>query len=177
MVHGTAALAAAIFVFSLAAGPAHACLDGACRERSAVIERSYREVVVGPPVAVVVPERVMVAPGRVDEIETSPETITEVEEIDMLPAGYRWEYRRCPPGMRRCKVFVPAESKFVERELVVRPGRRVTVVTPPTYEWRGRPVAIAPWPLASERRALRRDWRRSRVRARDIIPPGGWVGW
>lgn len=174
--YGFAAFAIAALVLSLAADPAYACREGRCAERN-VVESEYRKAAWAPPVAIVVPERVMVARGRVDKIETSPETVTVIEEIDMLPAGYRWEDRRCPPGTRRCKVFVPAESKFVERDVVMQPGRRVSVVTPPTYEWRGRPAAVSPGVAVSRSRALRRDWRRSRVRARGVIPPGGWIGW
>lgn len=165
-------VAAAALVLSLVADPAHACRRGACGlERSVVVES---EVFVGPPVAVVAPERVMVTPGRVDEIITSPETVTVYEEIDMQPAGYAWEYWRCPPGKRRCKVFVPAESKFVEREIVVRPGRRISVVTPPAYAWRRRVMALEPsGAYVVDRRVVSRG----RLRARDIIPPGGWIGW
>lgn len=175
--HGYAAFAAAVLGFSLVAAPAHACRGANCTAAQAVVvERGFREVIEGPPVVVVAPERVMVAPGRVDEMTTAPETVTVFDEIDMQPAGYRWEHRRCPPGQRRCKVFVPAESKFVEREIVVRPGRRVSVVTPPEYALERRVVAVRPG-FAIERGTFGRERPRRHLRMRDIIPPGGWIGW
>ncbi len=165
---------AALLVLSLAAAPAQACRGARC---DIVVETEFREVIPGPPLAVVAPERVMVAPGRVDEIMTTPETVTVLEEVDMQPAGYRWETRRCPPGMRRCKVFEPAESKIVEREIVVRPGRRIAVVTPPAYRWQRRVVAVQPGYVIESRAFVRRERARGRLSMRDIIPPGGWVGW
>lgn len=39
---------------------------------------------------------------------------------------------------------MPAEVKVVPREVVVRPGRRVRMVTPPVYAYQNRAVAVRP---------------------------------
>ena len=176
--HGFLALSAAALAFALASVPAHACRGARCADaKSVVVEQSFRQVIVGPPVMVVDPERVMVSPERVDELITTPETVAVYDEIDMQPAGYRWEERNCPPGLRRCKIFEPAETKYVERDVVVRPGRRVSVVTPPEYAWRRRVVAVRPGYVIDQRTSVRGGKGERPLRARDLIPPGGWIGW
>jgi len=151
-----ALLACALSLASLAT-PAAACYGrGECFdrvrlpdvyrtvERDVVVRRGYREIVETPPVVVVKPERVMIAPGRVTYEMTPPVTRTVFQEIVVRPAGYRWETTYGPYGERRCKVPVPAEVKVVPREVVVAPGRRMRVVTPPVYGFRERALAVRP---------------------------------
>src|SRR5688572_10185725 len=150
------ALAVAVAV-SLSASPASACRGAVCYdrveapdvyetvERPVVVRRGYREVYETEPVVVVRPERVVIAPGRVDYVMTPPVTRTVYKEVVVRRAGWRWERTWGPyGGERRCKVPVPAETKLVEREVVVRPGRRVALATPPVYGYRQRAVAVRP---------------------------------
>lgn len=152
-----AAVAVATVTAAASASPAAACHRGAeCYDRihlpdvyrtavrPVVVRSGYREVVETRPVVVVRPERVMVAPGRVDDVMTPPVMRTVMQEIVVRPAGYRWETTWGPHGERRCKVPVPAEVKVVPREVLVRPGRRVRMVTPPVYALRNRAVAVRP---------------------------------
>lgn len=168
-----AALAAAAVLTSLATAPAEACRGIDCDRaggRTVVVRSEVREVIETPPVAYVQPEPVIVAPGRVDIVRMPPETATVFEEVVVQPAGYRWS-RTGPDGERCCAVPVPAETKLVAREVVVRPSRRVAVVTPPAYRWRNRVVAVRP----GARHVVTRE--RVRVRRADRVWMGGWIGW
>lgn len=113
-------------------------------ERPVVVRPGYRRVYETRPVVVVRPERVMVAPGRVDYAMTPPVTRTVLQEVVVRRGGYRWETTWGPHGERRCKVPVPPEVKVVPREVVVSPGRRVRMVTPPVYAVQNRAVAVRP---------------------------------
>lgn len=151
-----AVLAAALSLVSMAT-PAAACRPGGeCYDkvrlpdvyrsvdRPVVVRPGYREVVETDPIVVVRPERVMVAPGRVDYVMTPPVTRTVLQEVVVRPGGYRWASTYGPYGERRCKVPVPAEVKVVPREVLVRPGRRVRLVSPPVYAYRNRALAVRP---------------------------------
>jgi hypothetical protein len=146
---------AAMATVAAASAPAAACQRGAeCYdrvrlpdvyrtvERPVVVRAGYREQWETEPVVVVRPERVMVAPGRVEYAMTPPVTRTVLQEIVVRRGGYRWETTWGPHGERRCKVPVPPEVKLVPREVLVRPGRRVRVVTPPVYAVRNRALAV-----------------------------------
>lgn len=167
----------AALALAVSASPALACRGGAvCYdrvrmpdvyrsvERDVVVRPGFREVVETPPVVVVRPERVLVAPGRVDYALTPPVTRTVLREIVVRPAGYRWEIHDGPYGERRCRVPVPAETKLVAHEVVVRPGRPVPLVTPPLYAVRQRALFVRPGgryvidhpPLFARERALLR---------------------
>lgn len=149
--------AALIATLSIAytASPASAC-RGECYdkvrlpdvyrtvERPVVVRSGYREVVETDPVVVMRAERVLVSPRRVDYVMTPPVTRTVMQEVVVRRAGWRWETTYGPFGERRCKVRVPAEVKVVPREVVVSPGRRVRVVSPPVYALRERAVAVRP---------------------------------
>lgn len=152
-----AAALSAVVSLSIAASPAQACRGGAACydrvrlpdvyrtvDRPVVVRRGYREVYETEPVVVVRPERVMIAPGRVDYAMMPPVTRTEYREVVVRRAGWRWERTWGPYGERRCKVPVPAETKLVAREVVVRPARAVPVVTPPVYGVRQRALAVRP---------------------------------
>lgn len=150
-----AAVAAAVLSLACVASPAHAC-RGECYdkvrlpdvyrtvERPVVVRPGYREVVETEPAVVMRTERVLVAPRRVAYVRTPPVTRTVMQEIVVRRAGWRWETTYGPYGERRCKVPVPAEVKRVPREVVVAPGRRVRVVSPPVYALRERAVAVRP---------------------------------
>lgn len=152
----TSAVLTAAIVVLVAASPAFACRGVECYDevrlpdvyrtvdRPVIVRPGYREVVDRPPVVVVRPERVMVAPGRVSYEMTPPVTRTVFQEIVVRPAGYRWASTWGPYGERRCKVPVPAEVKVVPREVLVHPGRRVRVVQPPIYAVRERAIAVRP---------------------------------
>ncbi len=180
--------AAVAFVVTLAslASPALACRGGGeCYdkvrlpdvyrtvERDVVVQPGYRRVVETEPVVVVRPERVMIAPGRVSYEMTPPVTRTVMQEIVVRPAGYRWESTYGPYGERRCKVPVPAEVKLVPREVLVRPGRRVRVVSPPVYGVRQRAIEVRP----AERYVVAYPPVVARERARVLVREGGtaWV--
>lgn len=153
---GPAAVAALGFLI-VAATPASACRYGAeCYDkvrlpdvyrtvdRPVVVRPGYREVVETRPVVVVRPERVMLQPGRVEYVRTPPVTRTVFQEVVVRRGGYRWASTYGPYGERRCKVPVPAEIKVVPREVVVRPGRRVQMVSPPVYAYQNRAIAVRP---------------------------------
>ena len=172
-----AAAAAAALVLPLAATAAHACRGGEC------IDVRYREVIEGPPVAIVAPVPVIVAPGRIDTVRMPPETVTVVEDVVMQPAGYMW-YRTGPDGERCCAVPVPAETKLVRRDVVVRPSRNVTLVTPPEHRWRNQVVAVAPGvrTVTDYRLSVRRSGKRERTRVRvrrttTVVARPLWYGW
>lgn len=172
-----AAAAAAALVLPLAATAAHACRGGEC------IDVRYREVIEGPPVAIVAPVPVIVAPGRIDTVRMPPETVTVVEDVVMQPAGYMWD-RIGPDGERCCAVPVPAETKLVRRDVVVRPSRNVTLVTPPEHRWRNRVVAVAPGvrTVTDYRSSVRRSGKRERTRVRvrrttTVVARPLWYGW
>ena len=184
-----AALAAAL-ALSLAASPASACRSGAvCYDRvrlpdvyatvdrPVVVRPGWREVYETEPVVVVRPERVMVAPGRVDYVMSPPVTRTVFQEVVVRRPGWRWESTWGPHGERRCKVPVPAETRLVAREVVVRPGRPVPVVTPPVYTVRQRALAVRP----AQRYVVDHPPVIARERARVLVRRGGsaWVraGW
>lgn len=176
----SAALAAALCL-SVPAAPAQACRGGDCirtAERTVVVERGFRTVIETPTVAVVRPERLVVAPGRVDTVRMPPETAAVLQEVVVQPAGYSWS-RTGPNGERCCAVPVAAETKFVARDVVVRPSRRVAVVTPPAYEWRDRVVAVRPGvrTVIDHPRAVTRERTRVRVRRADRVRAVGWIGW
>ncbi|WP_072396026.1 hypothetical protein [Hyphomicrobium sp. CS1GBMeth3] len=149
------ALAAIIFL-AFDASPAAACRGGECYDRvrlpdvyrtvdrPVVLRPGYREVVETEPVVVMRAERVLVAPRRVEYVRTPPVTRTMLQEVVVRRGGWRWETTYGPYGERRCKVPVPAEVKLVPREVVVAPGRRVRVVSPPVYAMRERAVAVRP---------------------------------
>jgi hypothetical protein len=151
---GPAALVAALFLAS-APSPSLAC-RGECYDkvrlpdvyrtvdRPVVVRPGYREVVETDPVVVMRTERVLVAPRRVAYVRTPPVTRTVLQEVVVRRAGWRWETTYGPYGERRCKVPVAAEVKVVPREVVVAPGRRVRVVSPPVYALRERAVAVRP---------------------------------
>lgn len=181
----TAAVAFVVTLSSLAS-PALACRGGGeCYdkvrlpnvyrtvERDVVVQPGYRRVVETEPVVVVRPERVMIAPGRVSYEMTPPVTRTVMQEIVVRPAGYRWESTYGPYGERRCKVPVPAEVKLVPREVLVRPGRRVRVVSPPVYGVRQRAIEVRP----AERYVVAYPPVVARERARVLVREGGsaWV--
>ncbi|MCC7253111.1 hypothetical protein [Hyphomicrobium sp.] len=157
MVSRPGAALAALLSLAAAATPAMACRYGSeCYDkvrlpnvyrtidRPVVVRPGYREVVETRPVVVVRPERVIVQPARVDYVRTPPVTRTVLQEVVVRRAGYRWATTYGPYGERRCKVPVPAEVKVVPREVVVRPGRRVRLVTPPVYAIQNRAVAVRP---------------------------------
>lgn len=172
-----AAAAAAALLVPLAASAAHACRGGDC------FDVRYREVIEGPPVAIVAPIPVIVAPGRVDTVRMPPETVTVVEDVVVQPAGYAWS-RTGPNGERCCAVPVPAETKLVQREVIVRPSRTVTLVTPPEHRWRNRVVAVAPGfrTVTDTRSSVRRSGTRERIRVRvrrttTFAARPLWYGW
>jgi hypothetical protein len=140
-------LALLLALSATAATPALAC-RGDCYhtvDRPVIVREGFREIVVETePVVVLRTERFEVAPRRVDYLMTPPVTRTVMQEIVVRRAGYRWKTVAGPYGERRRKVFVPAEVKRVPREVVVAPGRRVRVVTPPVYALRDRVVAVRP---------------------------------
>lgn len=151
------AAVAALVSFIFAATPASACRYGAeCYDkvrlpdvyrtvdRPVIVRPGYREVVETRPVVVVRPERVMLQPGRVEYVMTPPVTRTVFQEVVVRRGGYRWASTYGPYGERRCKVPVPAEVKVVPREVVVRPGRRVRMVSPPVYAYQNRAIAVRP---------------------------------
>ncbi|WP_295557894.1 hypothetical protein [uncultured Hyphomicrobium sp.] len=152
---GFAALAA-LFSVASATTPAMACRYGECYDkvrlpdvyrtvdRPVVVRPGYREIVETEPVVVVRPERVVLQPGRVDYVMTPPVTRTVLQEIVVRRGGYRWKTTYGPYGERRCKVPVAAEVKVVPREVVVAPGRRVRMVTPPVYGYQNRAIAVRP---------------------------------
>lgn len=180
-----AALLAALAV-AAAASPASACRGGGeCYDkvrlpdvyrtvdRAVIVQPGFREVVDRPPVVVVRPERVMVAPGRVSYEMTPPVTRTVFQEIVVRPGGYRWASSWGPYGERRCKVPVPAEIKVVPREVLVSPGRRVRVVQPPVFAVRERAIAVRP----ARRYVVDYPPVIARERARVLVRRGGtaWV--
>jgi hypothetical protein len=118
-------------------------------------------------------ERVMVQPGRVDYVMTPPVTRTVLQEIVVRRGGYRWASTYGPYGERRCKVPVPAEVKVVPREVVVAPGRRVRMVSPPVYAVRQRALAVRP----AQRIVYDYPPVVARERARVLVRRGGsaWV--
>jgi len=61
-------------------------------------------------------------------------------------ASVRWEHSRgfLGQGERICKVVVPPVVRHVEREVVVKPTRRVAQVTPAVYKHVARRVFVAP---------------------------------
>jgi hypothetical protein len=151
------AAVAALVSLASAATPAMACRYGSeCYDkvrlpdvyrtvdRPVIVRPGYREVVETRPVVYVRPERVVVQPARVDYVMTPPVTRTVFQEVVVRRGGYRWASTYGPYGERRCKVPVPAEVKVVPREVVVRPGRRVRMVTPPVYAYQNRAVAVRP---------------------------------
>src|SRR5690606_3009445 len=137
-------LSALAFFLEFSAAPALAC-RGDCYDkvrlpdvyrtvdREVVVRPGFREVVETEPVVVMRAERVRVAPRRARYVMTPPVTRTVMQEIVVRRGGYRWKTTYGPYGERRCKVPVPAEVKLVPREVVVAPGRRVRIVSPPVY--------------------------------------------
>jgi hypothetical protein len=180
---GTAALAVLLSLASTAT-PALAC-RGECYDRvrdpdvyrtvdrPVIVRPGYREVVETEPVVVMRSERVMVQPGRVDYVMTPPVTRTVLQEIVVRRGGYRWASTYGPYGERRCKVPVPAEVKVVPREVVVAPGRRVRMVSPPVYAVRQRALAVRP----AQRIVYDYPPVVARERARVLVRRGGsaWV--
>lgn len=141
----SARLALFLALSAAAATPALAC-RGECYDtvdRPVIVREGFR-VVETEPVVVLRTERFEIAPRRVDYVMTPPVTRTVMQEVVVRRAGYRWTTVAGPFGERRRKVFVPAEVKRVPREVVVAPGRRVRVVTPPVYALRDRVVAVRP---------------------------------
>ncbi len=168
---------ALVLALSAAATPALAC-RGDCYDvyrtvdRPVMVRQGFREVVETEPVVVFRTERFEVSPRRVDYVMTPPVTRTVMQEIVVRRAGYRWRTVAGPFGERRCKVFVPAEVKRVPRHIVVVPGRRVRVVTPPVYVLRDRAVAVRPaGSIVQEHPPVI-------VRARTpVLVPSGGVAW
>lgn len=181
---GPAAVAALLLVLEITVTPAQAC-RGECYDkvrlpdvyrtvdRPVVLRPGFREVVETDPVVVMRAERVMVAPRRVDYVMTPPVTRTVMQEIVVRRGGYRWKTTYGPYGERRCKVPVAAEVKVVPREVVVAPGRRVRVVSPPVYALRERAVAVRP----AQRLVYDYPPVVTRERARVLVRRGGsaWV--
>ncbi len=181
---GPAAVAALLLVLEITATPAQAC-RGECYDkvrlpdvyrtvdRPVVVRPGFREVVETDPVVVMRAERVMVAPRRVDYVMTPPVMRTVMQEIVVRRGGYRWKTTYGPYGERRCKVPVAAEVKVVPREVVVAPGRRVRVVSPPVYALRERAVAVRP----AQRLVYDYPPVVARERARVLVRRGGsaWV--
>lgn len=181
---GPAAVAALLLVLEITVTPAQAC-RGECYDkvrlpdvyrtvdRPVVLRPGFREVVETDPVVVMRAERVMVAPRRVDYVMTPPVMRTVMQEIVVRRGGYRWKTTYGPYGERRCKVPVAAEVKVVPREVVVAPGRRVRVVSPPVYALRERAVAVRP----AQRLVYDYPPVVTRERARVLVRRGGsaWV--
>lgn len=169
-----AALAAAVLL-TLASSSANACRSGDdCYDTV-----RYREVIETPPAIVVQPERIIVAPGRVDTVRMPPETATILQEVVVQPAGYSWRRSYGPDGQPCCAVPVPAETKLVMRDVIVRPSRRVSVITPPAHRWRNRVVAVRPGARAvvDYRATTTRKRTRIRVRRTTTIQEPLWFGW
>ncbi len=91
-------------------------------------------------------ERVLVAPARRHYVEEPAVTRTIRQSVIVKPARVRWEHSRgfLGRGERLCKVVVPAETREVERQVVVSAARRVAEVTPAVYETRVRSVLLSP---------------------------------
>lgn len=169
-----ALLAAAALGVGLAAAPAEACRGGGgCYD-----EARYRAVIETPPLVLVQPEPVIVAPGRIDTVRMPAETVTVFQEVVVQPAGYSWS-RTGPNGERCCAVPVPAETKLVAREVVARPARDVSVITPPAYRWRDRVVAVRPGArtVIDRKTVVTRQRTRVRMRRAERVWMGGWIGW
>lgn len=179
---GPSVLAALLVALEIAATPALAC-RGDCYDkvrlrdvyrtvdRPVIVRPGFREVVETEPVVVMRAERVMVAPRRVGFVMTPPVTRTVMQEIVVRRGGYRWKTTYGPYGERRCKVPVAAEVKVVPREVVVAPGRRVRVVSPPVYALRERAIAVRP----AQRLVYDYPPVVARERARVLVRRGGTV--
>lgn len=136
--------------------------------RQVVVRPAIQQIVHTPPVVVMRPTRVEVAPARVhtehvpavvgtvvqkqlvkpatvSHVATPPTFRTVHETVVVAPAHQRWEHRRGLLGRETmCKVEVAAQTRTVARQVMVDPGRKVPVVTPAVYRDVVTPVVIRP---------------------------------
>jgi hypothetical protein len=98
-----------------------------------------------PPVYGMRVRRVMVAPP-VRAYEDIPPVTRRVTRTVVVPGGVAWEHRRGLFGRETlCKVRTAATTRTVERDVVVRPGRRISrVVAPASYARVAEPVLLRP---------------------------------
>lgn len=105
-------------------------------------------------------ERVLVAPARRRYVAQPAVTRTVRESVVVKAARVHWERRRgfLGHGERLCRIVVPAETREVERQIVVAPARRVAEFTPAVYETRVRSVLLRPESSARVYRPAVHSW-------------------
>ena len=88
-------------------------------------------------------ERILLEPSKTVERRLPPRTEIRYEN-QLVPDGYKWEWRTINGRKVLCKVMVPAHYRKVAKRVPVGSDRTVRVKVPAVYGYREKVIEVAP---------------------------------
>lgn len=113
------------------------------RERAVQLSPEAVGVRVVPAQYRTIRERFVVEPAKVVERRLPPRTETRYRK-ELVPGGYKWEWRVINGRKVLCKIKIPARYRSVAVRVPVSPERIVNRKVPAVYGYRDKVIEVAP---------------------------------